>query len=188
MTSRHASCLLHHLIYNAPNFVFVNICFSLDYTCRLNMQVYSLLPLSPWTQHGSSMRRAGRERKAVEADRGKAWRTSPYWTDGRWASRLPSPVRARLEAEGSSGAELRMENKEQFLCGVVEGKRGRLKTWPPVRSYDWVCVVLFLPRSEMHHRLTQIWALFTCWHAWEWWSVHEPDVGGMREPLWGDAD
>lgn len=67
--------------------------------------------------------------------------------------------------KGSSGAELRMENREQFLCGVVEGKKGRLKTWPPVRSYDWVCVVLYLPRSGMHHRLTQIWALFICWHA-----------------------
>lgn len=42
------------------------------------------------------------------------------------ASRLPSRVRGRLEAEGGSGEEDRMEEKKQFLCGVVEGKSGRL--------------------------------------------------------------
>lgn len=31
-------------------------------------------------------------------------------------------MRGRLEAEGSSGAEVRMEERKQFLCGVVEGK------------------------------------------------------------------
>lgn len=52
------------------------------------------------------------------------------------ASRLPSRVRGRLEAEGGSGEEDRMEEKKQFLCGVVEGKSGRLHNWPPVRSCD----------------------------------------------------
>lgn len=54
------------------------------------------------------------------------------WQTGR-ASRLASLVWGRLEAEGSSEAEDRMEEKKQFLCGVVEGKMRRVKwvRWRP---------------------------------------------------------
>lgn len=41
---------------------------------------------------------------------------------------FPSPAVLRLEADGSVGCEPRMENQERFLCGVVEGKGGRLQT------------------------------------------------------------
>lgn len=67
---------------------------------------------------------------AVEADRGKHEDSRSHLNQepGR-ASYFPSPVRERLEPEGSSGSAAGMEEKKRFLCGVVEGKLGRLQYW-----------------------------------------------------------
>lgn len=60
----------------------------------------------------------------MEADGGEARRRSPVseHPDGGEHLVLPRSTGAGLEAEGGSGAKDRMEDKKQFLCGVVEGK------------------------------------------------------------------
>lgn len=93
-----------------------------------------------------------------------------------------SPAGLRLEAGGSGGGASRMENQDQFLCGVVEGKSGRPQTSCLTAQ---LCFPL-PPRSWMAHCLTQIRALFTCSSCCRWsrggrvlTGAWIPDIGGV---------
>lgn len=179
VTSHHASHLLRHLIFHALNFVWVNVLIPLGLRVWMQHGILKRGPLFVRSTFCSGLRLAsveaperntgarrgeqgGRGRREGGGGRSRKSMKSIAVLDWRTVS-----ISSSLACEGPTGSagerrcsELGMENQEQFLCGVVEGKRGRLETWPPVRSHDWACVVLFL-----RHRLTQIWALFTCWHA-----------------------
>lgn len=75
----------------------------------------------------------GEGEEEVEADRGEAWRRSLISKAADWGKHLDFP---RSWKDDWKPREDRMEEKKQFLCGVVEGESGRLHNWPPWRSCD----------------------------------------------------
>ncbi|CAK6967912.1 protein O-GlcNAcase [Scomber scombrus] len=89
-------------------------------------------------------------------------------------------TRRRLEAEGGSGAEDMMEEKKQFLCGVVEGFYGRPWSMDQRKVlFQWMQrwglnTYLYGPKDDLKHRLL-------------WREVYSPEEEGQLRTLIKEA-